>query len=236
MKTDPPPDGSFAALFEEASRGTRPKRRPKLGETLEVLVVQIGKEAVFVELDGRHQGFLDADDLRSPDGAIRVAVGDKLHARVVDADPEQGIRLAPTVEAAVAAGASIGIGDGADSGVTKVAVGQVVQGEVTRVESYGVFLQIDGTKGRSGRGLAPVVELGLPRGADLRKAFPLGSKLKAKILEMSEGKIRLSVRALKDDEERAQFEGFREKGQGAAPRGLGTLADLMKPRKRRDVP
>ena len=96
------------------------------------------------------------------------------------------------------------------------------------MENYGVFLQIDGTKGRSGRGLLPVSELGTPRGADLRKLFPLGTKLKAKIIGLEEGKMRLSVRALKDDEERADFEGYKGKAPpSAAPRGFGTLGDLL---------
>jgi small subunit ribosomal protein S1 len=114
-----------------------------------------------------------------------------------------------------------------------VAVGQVVSGTVDRVESYGVFLQIDGTKGRAGRGLVPTVELGVPRGADLRKAFPLGTKLKAKVLDLAEGKMRLSLRALKDDEERAQFEGFQKQEKDTvAPTGFGTLGDLLKSRKK----
>jgi small subunit ribosomal protein S1 len=115
----------------------------------------------------------------------------------------------------------------------KVAVGQVVSGTVERVESYGVFLQIDGTKGRAGRGLIPTAELGVARGTDLRKHFPLGTKLKAKVLDIAEdGKMRMSLRALKDDEERAQFESFRGKDkQAVEPRGFGTLGDLLKNRK-----
>jgi small subunit ribosomal protein S1 len=86
-------------------------------------------------------------------------------------------------------------------------------------------VQLDGTRGRVGRGLIPNVELGTARGADTRKLFPLGTKLTAKVLETGEGKLRLSVRAIKDDEERADFDGYRA-GSGAAK--LGTLGDLFK--------
>jgi small subunit ribosomal protein S1 len=147
---------------------------------------------------------------------------------------DDGVRLAPTVDAAVAVGASVSVGGGpaSDGDGVKIAVGQVVSGTVDRVENYGVFLQIDGTKGRAGRGLAPTAELGTPRGADLRKAFPLGTKLKAKIVAIEEGKMRLSLRALKDDEERADVESFRAKEkQNAAPQTLGTFGDLLKARK-----
>jgi small subunit ribosomal protein S1 len=100
---------------------------------------------------------------------------------------------------------------------------------VDRVESYGVFVQLDGTKGRAGRGLVPTGELGVPRGADLRKHFPIGTKLKTKIVALEEGKMRLSITALKDDEERAAVEAFRGK-EKQDTRGFGTLGDLLKRR------
>jgi ribosomal protein S1 len=221
------PDESFAALFEKTSRAAPRLRGPRVGETLEVIVVQVGGDAVFVELDGHRQGFIEATDLRAPDGTTRAAVGDRLRARVVTIDPEQGVRLTPTTESAVAAGASVSLGPSSEPAAVSIALGQVVSGAIDRVESYGLFLQIDGTKGRAGRGLLPTVELGVARGTDLRKAFPLGTKLKAKVVEIGDGKIRLSLRALKDDEERAQFDGFRDQEQKApAAKGFGTLGDL----------
>jgi small subunit ribosomal protein S1 len=232
MASDPP-EKSFAALFEEAGQSAPRRRRPRVGETFAVVVVQVSKEAVFVELDGHQQGFIAPGDLRAPDGSLKATTGDTFRARVVEVHPELGVRLAPTIESAAAAGASVSVGGSTDPDAVKVAVGQVVSGEVHRVESYGLFVQISGTKGRAGRGLLPTAELGVARGADLRKAFPLGTKLQAKVIEMSEGKIRLSLRALKDDEERAQFDGFRKAEKtAAAPTGFGTFGDLLKAPKR----
>ncbi|MGD0526178.1 MAG: S1 RNA-binding domain-containing protein [Polyangiaceae bacterium] len=237
MASDPPKE-SFAALFEQTGKAAPRARGPRVGDTLEVVVVQVGKDAVFVELDGRRQGFIEAVDLRTPDGATKAAVGDRLRARVVHVD-DQGVRLAPTIEAAAAAGVSVSLDGSTEPDAVKFAVGQAVTGSVERVESYGLFLQIDGTKGRAGRGLVPTSELGTPRGADLRKAFALGTKLKAMIVGLEEGKMRLSVTALKDDEERKEFEGFKGKGKSpggggaaetAAGSGFGTLGDLLKKR------
>ncbi len=221
------PEESFAALFEKTSQDAPRRRGPRVGETLSVLVVQVGKDAVFVELDGRRQGFIEANDLRAPDGTIKAAAGDTLRARVAHVDPELGVRLTPTVEAAVAVGASVHLGPTHEPAAVTVALGQVVSGVVERVELYGLFVQMDGTKGRTGRGLLPTFELGVARGTDLRKAFPIGTKLKAKVLEIGDGKLRLSLRALKDDEERAQFDGFREQEKKASTvQGFGTLGDL----------
>jgi small subunit ribosomal protein S1 len=231
------PDESFAALFEKAGAGAPRKRNPRIGETLDAVVVQVGKDAVFVELDGRRQGYIESIDLKGPDGVIKAAEGDRLRVRVISLDPEAGVRLAPTVEAAVAVGASVTLGapaagDASGPPAVTVAVGQVISGVVDRIENYGLFVQLEGTRGRAGRGLLPTAELGVPRGTDLRKAFPIGTKLKAKILEIGEGKMRLSLRALKDDEERAQFDGFREQEKKAQQtQGFGTLGDLTRFRK-----
>jgi small subunit ribosomal protein S1 len=122
--------------------------------------------------------------------------------------------------------------EGATAGSTvqesRIAIGAVVHGKVERIETYGVFVQIDGTSGRAGRGLVPSAELGVPRGTDLRKAFPEGAKVTAKVLETGDGRLRLSIKGAKDAEERADFEEAR--GKASAPASLGTFADLLKKR------
>jgi small subunit ribosomal protein S1 len=64
--------------------------------------------------------------------------------------------LAPK-DAAVGSTVSLG-------GNASVKVGSVVNGTVERIETYGIFVQIDGTTGKGGRGLVPQSELGVPRG------------------------------------------------------------------------
>jgi len=75
----------------------------------------------------------------------------------------------------------------------------------------------------------PQAELGVPRGTDLRKAFPEGTKVTAKVLETGEGRLRLSIKGAKDAEERADYEAAR--GKANVPASLGTFADLLKGRK-----
>ncbi|MCL2776880.1 MAG: S1 RNA-binding domain-containing protein [Polyangiaceae bacterium] len=124
--------------------------------------------------------------------------------------------------------------DGAEVGTTivtnaQVRVGAIVSGVVERIEQYGLFVQIDGTTGRGGRGLVPIAEIGVARGTDLRKAFPIGTAVTTKVLETGEGRLRLSIRGAKDAEERAAFEAAR--GKASAPASLGTFADLLKGRR-----
>jgi len=222
------PGESFAALFEQEKRVPRAKAVHP-GDVVDVVVVQVGKDAVFVELDGRRQGYIESIDLKDEDGTIKAATGERMRARVVRVD-DQGVRLAPTVEAAVAVGASVSLGGEGEPDAPKVALGQTISGTVDRIENYGLFVQLEGTKGRTGRGLLPVPEMGTPRGADLRKLFPIGTKLKAKVIGLEEGKMRLSLKAMKEDEERAEFDGFKQKEQKAPEQaaGFGTLGDLLK--------
>jgi small subunit ribosomal protein S1 len=113
----------------------------------------------------------------------------------------------------------------------QVVVNSVVQGKVEKIETYGIFVQLDNVKGRGGRGLVPSAELGVPRGTDLRKVFPEGTVVVAKVLETGDGRLRLSIKGAKDAEERAQFE--EAKSKSAAPASLGTFADLLNKRSKK---
>ncbi|MCA9590431.1 MAG: S1 RNA-binding domain-containing protein [Myxococcales bacterium] len=185
------------------------------GRVVEGVVMRITEHGRFVRVAPGVEGLLHVSESSSASEGehIRVTVK-KIDRRA------KRISLAPAP-----AGAEIGAVVSAPS----VSVGVVVEGEVTRIETYGVFVQIDGTADRAGRGLVPAAELGVSRGTDLRKAFPIGTRLRTKVLETAEGRIRLSVKAALDADERADFEEARSKQR--APATLGTFADLLKGRK-----
>jgi small subunit ribosomal protein S1 len=108
-------------------------------------------------------------------------------------------------------------------------VGDVFEVSVDRVETYGLFVSWP-----TGRGLLPGRELGLPRETDLRRKFPLESKLRAAVLDIREdGKITLSAIAVEKAEERATTDDYMKRSGASQGRGLGTLADLMDAKKRR---
>ena len=248
---------SFASLFESTEGAKRKRAQVRRGDRLDVKVVAISQTAVFVDLGGKEEGYFERVDLLDSRGNLTVEVGTSIGAVVAETDGER-IRLSPVF---VRNKTDSVIGDGPEAvalpGKTGplLVEGSIVTGVVTGVERYGVFVQIDGTRGRNGRGLVPTAETGAPRGADLRKLFPDGAPCSAKILAIQEdGKIRLSIKAARDDEERRDFEEYaraeREGGaaeptdaappgaashkpipppkRGApAPRNLGTLGDLL---------
>ncbi len=190
-----------------------------IGRVLSGSVSRVLDFGAFVRIAPGIEGLLHVSELGGKvDDASRVLkLGETLTLVVRSVDrAARKIALAPAPE---------GLSVGAEARAPSISIGAIVQGTVDRVETYGIFLQIEGTRGRVGRGLVPNAELGTPRGADTRKLFPLGQKLTAKVLETGEGKLRLSLRAVKDDEERADFDGYRAQ---VAQRGLGTLADLLR--------
>ncbi len=182
-------------------------------------VVRTSEHGLFVRLAPGVDGLLHVSELGKGD---KPAEGTEL--RVVPKKIDRAskkISLVPAPDGAEVGALALPSGD--------VKVGAIVTGAVDRIEQYGIFVQIDGTKGRAGRGLVPLAELGVSRGTDLRKTFPEGTRVTAKVLETGEGRLRLSIKGANADAERADYEGALDKAQ--APASLGTLADLLKGKK-----
>ncbi len=248
----PRDDESFASLFEKSASARTGDRRYQPGERVEVVVVAVGREAVFADLGGKQEGMFERIDLSDDDGKLRVEVGSRITAVVQQVDFGTGqVKLAPVAVRREEADAPTAVSNAAAGSL--LVEGARIKGKVTGVERYGVFVQIAGTQGRAGRGLVPTSETGTSRGADLKKHFSAGQEVEAKILnvEAESGKIRLSFSALAGDDERREYEAFKSSGTPAAaeveegapakggakkpaakrapePRGFGTLADLLK--------
>ena len=75
-----------------------------------------------------------------------------------------------------------------------------------RFETFGVFVRL----GPGQTGLVPTAELGLARGADPRKQFPLGSEMKVAVLSIEEGgrRIRLSREKALAHEEHTETQAY----------------------------
>jgi small subunit ribosomal protein S1 len=102
---------------------------------------------------------------------------------------------------------------------------QVMEGTVDKIESFGLFVKLP----TGARGLVPAAESNTQRGVDLKKEFSEGQKVKVAVLETDKksGKIRLSIRAAVEAEERAEYSGYLDSGSPKG-KGLGTLGDLFR--------
>lgn len=211
---------SFGALFEQGGGSRRDKTRIMVGDRVEVTIVAIGQSAVFADLGRKQEGFFERPDVTDADGKLAVSVGSKVQAKIDSIDRQTGqVRLSP-VAIRSAEGEAFGgtMGMGAKGQTPLLVEGARVKGSVTGIERYGVFVQIAGTQGRTGRGLIPTSETATARGADLKKHFAVGQEVEAKIVNIAEdGKIRLSISAIARDEERSSFEKFKEGAPAEQP-------------------
>jgi small subunit ribosomal protein S1 len=234
-----PHDESFSALFQQSSSTPSKARHLSLGDEVEATVVKVGRDAVFVDLDGKREAFIDKQDLLdASEKAVEMPVGARIVARVVELGGKAGaVRLRPLAvrhgqaDPAEEGGASEQRVEMLVGSKTTLMVGAHVKGVVTKVESFGVFIQIEGTQGHEGRGLIPMVQTNVAKGSDPRKHFSAGQTVEAKIIAIDEkGRLKLSIRALVDDAEKDEYRQFQQKTAqptGPQTRGFGTLGDLL---------
>lgn len=200
------------------------------GKIVRGTVTAVRDFGAFVDLGGI-EGLIPVSELSYERGiaaADRIKAGEEVEAQVLDIkdDEKTGKRITLSLKALLPAPER----PAPKAPGAKLSIGSVVKGKVVRIEAYGVFVQVEGTEGREGRGLVPAQELDVPRGTDLRKNFPEGTELVAKVLETGDGRLKLSVRGAKDAAERADFDAHRDKA--AQGKSLGTFGDLLKKAKK----
>jgi small subunit ribosomal protein S1 len=208
---------SFASLMANGSASVSDRARKRLdrGQVVDGTVIQLSSEFVYVDVGTPGDGKIPVAELSDEDGKLRVKVGDTVRASVVEAHMTGSVLRALQS----AHGKDIPKPD------------EVLDGKVTRVENYGVFVNTP-----KGDGLVPVRELGLAPGADLRKAFPIGHPLTVVVMDVDDrGRIRFSAKEVLRVEEQKNFREFNEGGgeeptDTAAPSNAQTAGTKPKPK------
>jgi small subunit ribosomal protein S1 len=190
------------------------------GRVLAGQVTKLADFGAFVRLAPGVEGLLHVSELGArvshPSEALSVGQQVLVTVKAVDLERRR-VGLALSAEGAQP-------GEAVED--VRPVLGAVVEATVEKHERFGVFVQVAGVPGRAGRGLVPNAELGLQRGVDVRKELPLGAKVRAKVVDAADGRLRLSIRAALDDAERADFDSYRE--ERASKGGMGTLGDLLR--------
>lgn len=104
--------------------------------------------------------------------------------------------------------------------------GMITTAKVIEHDSIGVWLQIDNVIGKAGRALMLPGDSNTPRGTDLRKAIPVGNEVKVKIVEADRGRIRVSIKAALQDEERQAYRSYQQQANSTSV-GV-SLADKLR--------
>lgn len=111
------------------------------------------------------------------------------------------------------------------SGGKQLRPGTLLKVKVERIESGGLYCQIEGVIGKRGRGFIPNVEMGTERGTDHRKKFPIGTEIDVKVVGLDrDGGWRLSRKGFAQDEERRAIQDYRRE---ASQKGFGTFGDIL---------
>jgi len=146
------------------------------------------------------QGFLPASQL-SKEHYPRVPEGDKdkifgelkklegmpLSVRIITADPKEGKLIFSERTGAE--------DEEKTSLIDKYQVGDVVEGEVTGAVDFGVFVKLE----QGLEGLVHISELDWGLVEDPRALFAVGDAVRVKVIEIKDGKVSLSVKALKEN-------------------------------------
>lgn len=186
-------------------------------------VVRIQPFGAFIELEPGIDGLVHTADLsvkriESPEEVVKL--GDSIDVVVANVDSRQhriALHPAPT-------------GEAANETPQRIQLHKSVKVVVVAVEQGGLTVRVLGATGRNARGFISAAATGTPRGTELRKLFPVGKELDAKIVEHDprRGEIKLSIKALNEETERNAYQQYRAQVKREAK--FGTLADLLSKR------
>jgi small subunit ribosomal protein S1 len=182
-------------------------------------VARLQPFGAFVELEPGVDGLIHLADLsiqRIENPGDVVKVGDSIEVVVSHLDAHNhkiALHPAPT-------------GEAAGETPQRVALHKPVKARIVTIESGGLVVRILGVTGRNSRGYITAAGTGTPRGTELRKAFKVGQDIEAKVIELDprRGEVKLSIKALSEEQERSAYQQYRQQLKAEA---RFTFADLL---------
>lgn len=194
------------ASYEKAWDDLESKRDSQ--ETIATRILSANKGGLMVELNGI-TGFLPVSQLSSEhyprveDGDknkilehLKTFMGTDMQVRIIDAERETE-KLIVSEKAAAS--------DKERKVISKLKVGDVIEGEVSGVVDFGAFVKFfpPGVEGMDQKdqleGLVHISELAWQLIDDPRDIIKTGDRIQAKIISIDDTRISLSIRALKAD-------------------------------------
>jgi small subunit ribosomal protein S1 len=166
--------------------------------TLELPIIEANKGGLILQWQGI-TGFLPASQLKTEhyprvnDGdkdkileELKKLVGTKISVSIISAIPKEGKLIFSEKSPEQKDKEKI---------IGKYKVDDVLQGTVTGIVDFGVFVKLeDGLEG-----LVHISEIDWSLVEDPRALFKVGQKIKVKVIEIKDGKVSLSIKALKEN-------------------------------------
>jgi ribosomal protein S1 len=220
---DPRPDGprfsvSRRAYLDQQRRAAHEAAAARVvpGAELEGTVSGFNRHGAVIDLDGL-EAFVHLSELawrRVERAEDAVQLGERVRARVLSIDEsDRGPRVRLSLRALLA-----------PEPIAKPAPEEVLRAKVVASVAGGVTVTTP-----KGEGFIRHAELGLPPGADHRRAFPQGKELDVVLVTNAGGRLRFSATQVARVEERKNFRDYSSGGTGG-PAGFGQLGDLLRER------
>ncbi|HEY1307787.1 MAG TPA: S1 RNA-binding domain-containing protein [Vicinamibacterales bacterium] len=213
---------SRRVLLEEEQQANAAEVRKSIveGAVISGRVVSVRDFGAFIDLGGGVQGLLHVSEMaweRVPDATQFVKIGDEITVKVLRLDPDkQKISLGLKQLAA----------DPWSRAGERYHTGQLCRGRVTRVAEFGPFVELE----PGVEGLIPLSESGVPREADVKKAFRVGDEIQVVVLDVDAAarRIRLSATAVQKMREADEVREYTKRADSTAPDKFGSLADKLR--------
>ena len=208
---------------EQRERAAELRRTLSVDAIVTGRVVSVRDFGAFVDLGAGVQGLLHISEMswsRVGDPSQVVKPGDEITVKILRIESKDG-------EDKIALGLKQLSDDPWLAVESKYGVGRVVQGRVARLADFGAFVELE----PGVTGLLPFAETGVGKGADARKAFPIGATVGVMVQEVDPAgrRMRLSVRAIGDASEAADVRDYEARADAAAETsGFGSLADKLR--------
>ncbi|MES2437182.1 MAG: S1 RNA-binding domain-containing protein [Patescibacteria group bacterium] len=181
-----------AMIWGEANDAIRDRR------IFELPVTEANKGGLIINWQGI-QGFLPASQLKAEhyprvaDGdkdrileELKKLVGTRIEVSIISALPKEGKLIFSEKNLQEKDKEKI---------IGKYKIGDDVEGEVTGIVDFGVFVKIeDGLEG-----LVHISEIDWSLVEDPKQLFKVGQKVKVKVIEIKDNKVSLSIKALKEN-------------------------------------
>mgnify|MGYP000891316270 FL=1 len=193
-----------ALIWSEAEKAIKGKT------VMELEIKEANKGGLILEWQGI-QGFLPASQLKADHyprvldsdkdkilKELKKLIGEKISVMIISTLPKEGKLIFSEKDNNPEEKKEI---------LSKYNVGDDVECTVAGIVDFGVFLKLeDGLEG-----LVHISELDWGLVEDPRSMFKVGDKLKARVIEIKEGKVSLSIKALKENPWK-EYEGKLKKG------------------------
>jgi len=181
-----------AAVWDEAEKAIKDKR------VFELPVQEANKGGLIISWQGI-VGFLPASQLKAEhypkivDGdkdrildELRKLVGQKISVAIITASPKEGKLIFSEKNPEKREKQKM---------ADQYKVGDVLLGEVTGAVDFGIFVKLENGL----EGLVHISEIDWTLVEDPRSLFKVGDKVKVKVIDVKDGKVSLSIKALKNN-------------------------------------